>query len=101
MLAQADERTVRSDEGFKVSIADPKTVIYEQDGRSVRFTISVQCCGDIEFVLHTHPPAEHWHINRDDDPVDARIPLSREEYENIVIRTKKALEYLQLLFAID
>ncbi len=95
-LTQTDERTVRG-EGFSVTIADEHTVRYDEPGRSVHFEISLQCCGGIQFVLHTFPPPEHW----DREPGEERIPISEDEYREIVHRARQALEYLHLQFAVD
>ncbi len=95
-LTQTDERTVRGD-GYSVTIADERTVRYDEAGRSVHFEISLQCCGGIQFVLHTFPPPEHW----DREAGEERIPIGDEEYKEIVHRTRQALEYLKLEFAVD
>ena len=95
-LIQTDERTVRG-EGFSVTVADEHTIRYGEPGRSLNFEISLQCCGGIQFVLHTLPRPDRW----DRTPGDERIPITEDEYKEIIQRTKKALEYLQLQFAID
>ncbi len=96
VLTQTDERTVRGD-GFSVTIADEHTVRYDEPGRSLNFEISLQCCGGIQFVMHTYPPPDRW----DRAPGEERIPISEDEYKEIIQRTKQALEYLQLQFAVD
>lgn len=95
-LVQTDERTVRGD-GFSVTIADERTVRYDEPGRRVHFEISLQCCGGIQFVLHTFPPPDHW----DRELGEERIPISEDEYKEIIRRTRQALEYLKLEFAVD
>jgi hypothetical protein len=95
-FTQTDERTVRG-QGFSVTIADERTVRYDEPGRSLNFEISLQCCGGIQFVMHTFPPPDRW----DRAPGEERIPLDEGEYKEIIQRTKQALEYLQLQFAID
>ncbi len=95
-LTQTDERTVRGD-GYSVTIADERTVRYDEAGRSVHFEISLQCCGGIQFVLHTFPPPDHW----DRQVGEERIPIEETEYKEIVRRTRQALEYLKLDFAVD
>ncbi len=95
-LIQTDERTVRG-EGFTVTIADEHTVRYSEPGRSLHFEISLQCCGGIQFVLHTFPPPDHW----DRESGEERIPIDEHEYREIIHRTKQALEYLKLDFAVD
>lgn len=98
MLAQIDETTVRSDEGYSVSILDERTVVYrEGPNRSLHFEINVQCCGGIQFVLHTFPTPEHWDRSLGED----RVPLTRAQYESIVKRVRNSLEYLKLDFAVD
>jgi hypothetical protein len=57
----------------------------------------LQCCGGIQFVMHTFPPPDRW----DRAPGEERIPLTEDEYKEIIHRTRQALEYLQLQFAID
>ncbi len=96
MLVQTDERTVRGD-GFTVTIADEHTVRYSEDGRSLQFEISLQCCGGIQFVLHTYPRPEHWERHTGEE----RIPVEDAEYKEIVCRVKRSLEYLKLDFAVD
>lgn len=96
MLTQINDTTVRSDEGFAVCITDEHRVLYEENGRTLHFVISVQCCGGIMFVLHASPRAEHW----DAAPGVDRQPISEQEYEKIVARVKRSLEYLQLDFAV-
>src|SRR4051794_24392605 len=96
MLTQTDERTVRGD-GFSVTIADEHTVRYDEAGRSLQFEISLQCCGGIQFVLHTFPPPEHW----DRAAGEERIPIADAQYKEIIRRTRLALEYLKLEFAVD
>ena len=96
VLVQTDERTVRG-EGYSVTIADEHTVRYDEPGRSLHFEISLQCCGGIQFVLHTLPPPDRW----DRPQGEERIPITEGEYKAIIQRTKQALEYLQLQFVID
>ena len=95
-FTQTDERTVRG-EGFSVTIADEKTVRYDEPGRSLNFEISLQCCGGIQFVMHTYPPPDRW----DREPGAERMPITENEYKVVIDRTKHALEYLQLQFAVD
>ena len=95
-LTQTDERTVRG-EGFSVTIADEHTVRYDEPGRSLNFEISLQCCGGIQFVMHTLPPPDRW----DRAPGEERMPIEEDEYQQVINRTKQALEYLQLQFAVD
>ncbi len=76
---------------------DERTVRYDEAGRSVHFEISLQCCGGIQFVLHTFPPPDHW----DREVGEERIPIEQAEYKEIVRRTRQALEYLKLDFAVD
>jgi len=96
MLTQTDERTVRGD-GFSVTIADEHTVRYDEPGRSLHFEISLQCCGGIQFVLHTLPPPDRW----ERQPGEERMLLSDDEYKEVIHRTRQALEYLKLEFAVD
>ena len=95
-LVQTDERTVRG-EGFSVTIADEHTVRYDEPGRSLHFEISLQCCGGIQFVLHTLPAPDRW----DREPGAERMTIEEPEYQLVITRTKQALEYLQLQFAVD
>ncbi len=97
MMVQTDEVTVKCDEGYLVTIADEHTVRYSEDGKRLDFEISLQCCGGIQFVMHTYPPPEHW--NR--EAGEERVPVSEVEYKRAVERTKRALEYLKLDFAVD
>ncbi|HYE25447.1 MAG TPA: hypothetical protein VEG32_09645 [Clostridia bacterium] len=96
MLRQVDERTVRGD-GWTVIITDDRTIRYEQGGRRLHFEINVQCCGGIQFVLHTYPAATSWEHRTGED----RVAIAEAEYKQIVHRVREALEYLQLQFAVD
>jgi hypothetical protein len=96
VLTQTDERTVRG-EGYSVTIADEHTVRYTEPGRSLNFEISLQCCGGIQFVMHTLPPPDRW----DRASGEERITIDEDEYQMVIKRTKQALEYLQLQFVVD
>src|SRR6266704_561061 len=76
VLTQTDERTVRG-EGFSVTIADEHTVRYDEPGRSLNFEISLQCCGGIQFVMHTLPSPDRW----DRAPGEERITIDEDEYQ--------------------